>query len=138
MQRTRLVFTDDNKRDVFLILKIHCIHTRCDNALPSHRLRPRRTSVSIDPPAATHIDTPLGSEESPTTRHNPQHMDIPDLVDPRHTNGVEVGHAQSHTASSSYILTSLRVHMTARCTDHSHYLLHREYFLAAERPSTLS
>jgi len=50
-------------------------HVRWDTALPSHRLRPNRTSGSIDPPlpppATTNIETPLGSKESPVTRHNP-------------------------------------------------------------------
>ena len=47
----------------------------CHNALPSHGLRPiNRTSGSIDPPmpppVTTHIEIPLGSGESPATRHS--------------------------------------------------------------------
>ena len=40
----------------------------------NHRLRPHRTSGSIDPPmpppVTTHIEIPLGSGESPATRHS--------------------------------------------------------------------
>jgi len=40
--------------------------------MPSLKLRYNRTSDSTDPPpppATTHIETPLGSKESPTTIH---------------------------------------------------------------------
>ena len=71
MQRSWLVFSIKVKQK---LEKKHCIHVRCDNAMPWRRLRPHLTSHCRDPPrrppATTHIETPLRSKESPVTREN--------------------------------------------------------------------
>ena len=68
----------------------HCTHVRWDNALlPSHRLRPHRTSRCLAPPAARYqpsrdTSTPLGSKGSPITRHKSIVKSIHAALWPRH------------------------------------------------------